>query len=48
MVPDAVQRLRAAHRDLASFLDSNAAEISGDQLTESTNLIQTAVTMVDA
>jgi tubulin-specific chaperone A len=48
MVPDAVQRPRAAHRDLASFLDSNAAEISGDQLTESTNLIQTAVTMVDA
>ena len=48
MVPDAVQRLRAAHCDLKSFLDSNAAEISSDQLTESTNLIQNAVTMVDA
>lgn len=48
MVPDAVQRLRTAHRDLKSFLDSNASELTSDQLTENTKLIQTAVTMVDA
>lgn len=47
MVPDASQRLRIAHADLQSFLDTNAADISSEQLTEYANLIQKAVTTCD-